>query len=146
MCKNQCLLRYGRCSCDLYSRGSVWFPCIWPHLSALRQTEAHTLSQIPGFTRNCWQPFSALYHNTSVNLSSAPNTPKPSGVSATKSAEDWGQEIVQASWLAFRFLSTVHRNGSAGVWQCRDNEVSHHAWTTLCSRWRRWTCSKGTGE
>jgi hypothetical protein len=63
---------------------------------------------------------------------SALNEPKPLGVPTAKSPEDWGQEIVQASWLDLRVLSTVHRKSSlGGVWQCGENEVMpHHAWTT----------------
>jgi hypothetical protein len=43
MSTNHCLLGYWRCSCDLYSRCSVWFPCISTQLSALRRTEVRTL-------------------------------------------------------------------------------------------------------
>lgn len=35
MSKHQCLLRYGRFSCYLCSRCSVWFPCMLTKLSAL---------------------------------------------------------------------------------------------------------------
>jgi hypothetical protein len=41
--RNQCLLRYGQCSCDSYSRCSMWFPCISIQLSALCCTQVHTL-------------------------------------------------------------------------------------------------------
>jgi hypothetical protein len=40
--RNQCLLRYGRCS---YSRCPIWFPCITTQLSALRRIEVRTLSK-----------------------------------------------------------------------------------------------------
>jgi hypothetical protein len=63
---------------------------------------------------------------------SALNTRKSLGVPIAKNPEDWGQGIVQASWLGLRVLSTAHReSGSGAVWQCGENEaVSHHAWTT----------------
>jgi hypothetical protein len=49
---NQYLLRYGLSWCDIYSRCSMWFPCISTQLSALRRTEVRVLSKIPGFARN----------------------------------------------------------------------------------------------
>jgi hypothetical protein len=50
MSRNQCLLTYGRCSRDLYTRCSMWFPCILTQLLVLRRTEVSTLSRISGFT------------------------------------------------------------------------------------------------
>jgi hypothetical protein len=34
--RDQCLMRYGRWSCDLCSRCSMWFPCISTQLSEMR--------------------------------------------------------------------------------------------------------------
>jgi hypothetical protein len=65
MSRDQCLLRYGRCSCDLCSRCSKWFPCISTQLSAHRRTEVHALSKIPGFTPISWQALSTRCSNTS---------------------------------------------------------------------------------
>jgi hypothetical protein len=125
MSRDQCLLRYGRCSFDLYSRCPMWFPYMSTQLSALRRTEVRTLLKIPGYTRISWQAFS-------TRCWSALNTPKSSGVFTAKNPEDWGQGIVQASWLGPRVLSTIHRrSGSGAAWQCGENEaVPHHAWTT----------------
>jgi hypothetical protein len=39
MSRIQCLLRYGRSSCGLYSRCSMWFPCVGTQVSALRCIE-----------------------------------------------------------------------------------------------------------
>jgi hypothetical protein len=39
MSRNKYLLRYGRCSCDIYSRCSLWLSCISTQLSALRRSE-----------------------------------------------------------------------------------------------------------
>jgi hypothetical protein len=50
--RNQCLLRYGRCSCDSYSMCST-------QLSDLLRTEVRTLSTISCFTPNSWESFSA---------------------------------------------------------------------------------------
>jgi hypothetical protein len=62
------------------------------------------------------------------------NTQKSLGVQTANNSEDWGQGIVEASWLAIRALSTVNRkSGSGAVWQWGENElVPHHAWTTCC--------------
>jgi hypothetical protein len=58
---------------DLYSRGSIWFPCISTLLSALRRTEVRTLSK--GFTRISWQELSIRYCNyTSKSLIGAEYT------------------------------------------------------------------------
>jgi hypothetical protein len=69
MSRYQCLLRYGRCSYDLYGRCCVRFPCISAQLSALRRTEVRTLLKIPGFTQISWQKFSALCSNTRTSKS-----------------------------------------------------------------------------
>jgi hypothetical protein len=70
MCRNQCLLNCGRCSCDLYSSNSVQFPCISTQLPALRCTEECTLSAITGFARISWQ---TLYiHCSGYNISKSP--------------------------------------------------------------------------
>jgi hypothetical protein len=63
--RNQCLLRYGRCSCDLYSRCFMWFQCVSTQLSA-RHTDVRTMPKIPGFTLISWRAFSARCCNTSV--------------------------------------------------------------------------------
>jgi hypothetical protein len=65
MSRNQCLLRYGWCSCDLYSRCTLWFPCISTQPSALCRTEGCNLSKIPGVTWISWQTFSVHCCNTS---------------------------------------------------------------------------------
>jgi hypothetical protein len=76
MSRNRCLLRYGRCTrtCDLYTRRSMWFPCISTQLSALRRTEVRTLLKIPGFTPISWQTFSTRCCITSKSLIGAEYT------------------------------------------------------------------------
>jgi hypothetical protein len=82
---------------------------------------------------------SADGHSTSILVAVIPlshrlllNTLKYLGASTAKNAQDWSQEIVQASWLGLRVLATVHRTSDAGaLWRCRESEVMpHHAWTT----------------
>jgi hypothetical protein len=51
MSRNQSLLRYGRCSCDLYSRCCMWFPCLSMQPSAFHCTQLHTV-KIPSFTES----------------------------------------------------------------------------------------------
>jgi hypothetical protein len=63
MSRNQCLLRYGRCSCDPYSRCSMWFLCISTQISAPSH-RVRTLSKIPACTRISWQTFSSRCCNT----------------------------------------------------------------------------------
>jgi hypothetical protein len=78
MCRKQCLLRYGRYSCDICSRCSVCFPCISSQLSARRRTEFRTLSNIHGFTQIFRQSFSTLCCYTSkISHWSALNALKP---------------------------------------------------------------------
>jgi hypothetical protein len=74
MSRNQCLVRYGQCPCDLYIRCCMWFPCISTPLSALRRTEVRTLSRIPVFTQISWQAFSTRCCNTSKSLIGAKYT------------------------------------------------------------------------
>jgi hypothetical protein len=132
MSRNQCLLRYGRCAYDLYSRCSVWLPCISTQLSALHRTEMRTMSKIPGFTRVFWQTFSTRCCNTSKSLIGAectavfrcPHSQKSRGLS---------QWIVETSWLGLRVLPTVDpKSGSGAVWQCGGNEVVLHHVCTPC--------------
>jgi hypothetical protein len=81
---------------------------------------------------------------------SALNAPKSSAVSTTKVPEEWGQEIVRASWVGLRVLATVHRksgsdavrqwggasssmntSGSGAASESGEHEVvPHHAWIT----------------
>jgi hypothetical protein len=125
--RNQRLLRYGRYSCDLCSRCSVWCPCISTQLSALRRTEVRTLLKIPGFTRIFWQAFSTRCRNTSKSLIGAEHTKVFRCPQSQKSR--W---LGSGDRADLRVLSTVHRkSGSGAVWQCGENEaVPHHAWTT----------------
>jgi hypothetical protein len=101
------------------------------HYSALSRTKVRALSKIHGFTWIAWQIFSNLAV-IPLNHWSALNTLKSLRVPADKNPRDWSQEIVQASWLGLRVLSTAHRkSGSGAVWQWWDNEVvPHHAWVT----------------
>jgi hypothetical protein len=68
-----------------------------------------------------------LVHTSARNASKSLHAP-----TVKNAAEDWDQEIVQASWLGHRVLTTAHRmSGSGAVSRCRANEVvPHHAWTT----------------
>jgi hypothetical protein len=66
MSKNHCPLRRGRYPCDLYSRCSVWAPCVSTQLSALCRTKMRSLSEIPGFSGISWQTFSTRCCYTSV--------------------------------------------------------------------------------
>jgi hypothetical protein len=61
---------------------------------------------------------------------SALNITKILGVTTATSPEDWGQGIMQANWLCLHVLSTVHRKSGPGIWQCGENVVPHHTWTT----------------
>jgi hypothetical protein len=131
MFRNQCLLRYGRCSCDLYSRCSVWFTWISTQLSAHRHTEVRTLSKISGLTRISCQIFTTRCCNTPKSFIGAeytkvfrcPHSQKSRGL---KSGD-------HASQLTGP-LSPVHcslKSGSGALWQWRENEVMpHDAWTT----------------
>jgi hypothetical protein len=65
MSRDQCLLRYGRCS--------VCFPCILKQLSAFRRTEVLTVEN-SCFTRNSWQAFSTRGCNISKSLVGAEYT------------------------------------------------------------------------
>jgi hypothetical protein len=88
MSRNNCLLRYERCSSDLYSRCSMWFPCISTQLPALRRTEERILLTIPGFTWIPWQAFSLLVTAIPWSHWSVLNTPKSLGVPTAKNPED----------------------------------------------------------
>jgi hypothetical protein len=118
MSRNQGLLRYGRCSCDLYSRYYMWFPCISIQLSALRHTEVHILSKIPGFTRISWHAFSSRCCNTTKSLIGAEHT-EVLGVPTAKNPED------QAGQL----------NGPSRSIHC-----SPKIWFRCClAIWRKWS-------
>jgi hypothetical protein len=82
--------------------------------------------------------YSPLFAVISLSHWWALNKPKSSSVPTTKNPEDWGQEIVQASWLCPRVLFTAHqKSGSGAVWQCGDvPSCMNHMWC-----WRS-TCSK----
>jgi hypothetical protein len=114
--RNQRLLRYGWCSCDLYSKCSMWIPYISTQLSALRRTEVSTLSKIPGFTRLSRQAFFTRCCNTSKSLI--------------------GAEVTEVFRCLYGKKSRVLRSGDrAGQltvhWKCGENKVMlHHAWTT----------------
>jgi hypothetical protein len=129
--RNQCLLRYGRCWCDLYSRCYMWFPCVSTQLSALRRPEVNTLSKTSASIESC-DRHSLLVAVIPPNHWSALNNTKAFIVPRAENPEDWGQEIVQATWMDLRVVSTVHRkSGSGAVRQCRGKEVvPHNAWTT----------------
>jgi hypothetical protein len=131
MSRNQRLVRYGRCSCDLYSACSVWFPFISTQLSALRRTEVRTLSKISGFNRIPWHAFSVPCCSTSKSMIGAEYTkiftcPHSQSSGGLRSGDRAGQltwllRPVQCSpkvW--FRFCLTMRTN----------EVVPHHAWTT----------------
>jgi hypothetical protein len=146
MYRYQCLLRYGRFSCDLHSRCSVWFPCISKRLLALRRTEVRTMSKIPGVTRISWQAFCTRCCNTSKSLIGAeftnafrcPHSQKSRGLRSGDRAGqlaglphriEWSPEV----W--FRCCLTL-RIKWGGAQSCMN----------MCCRWWRATCSKSTGK
>jgi hypothetical protein len=90
--------------------------------------------------------FSTRCCNTSKSLIGAEYT-KVFRCPHSQNPKDQGQEIVQASWLGLRVLSSVHRESGSGiVWPCGENEVvPHNAWTT-CAVVDEETCSKSTGK
>jgi hypothetical protein len=110
--RKQYLLRYGRCSCDPYSRCSVWFPCISTQLAALRRAEMRTLSKIPGCTRISRQAFSTRCCNTSNSLSSAEYTEV---FTRPHSQNSRGSRSEDRAGLGLRVLSTVHRKSGSGA-------------------------------
>jgi hypothetical protein len=106
--RNQCLLRYGRYSCDLYNRCSTWFLCISTQLSALRLTEVHTLSKIPASTRISWDTFSVRFCNTSKSLIDAKHTevircPHNQESSGLRSGDRAGHLTAFASYPLFTY-------------------------------------------
>jgi hypothetical protein len=70
--------------CDLYSRCSMWSPCISTQLSALRLTEVRTLSKIPVCFHSNLLPVTAILQSHW----SALNTPKSAGVPTNKNPGD----------------------------------------------------------
>jgi hypothetical protein len=143
MSRNQCLLRYGRYPYDLYSRCSMWFPCIATQLPALRCTQVCTLSKIPGFTQISWQAFSVHCCNTSKSLIGTeytkviryPHSQKSRGL---KSGDYAGQFI--GPYLLFtesliQVLSVLRKWGGAP--SCMNH---------MCCHWWRDTYSKSTGK
>jgi hypothetical protein len=135
MSRNQCLLRYGRCSCDLYSRCRVWFPCISTQLPALRGTEVRTLSRITGFIRISWWAFSTLCCYTSLSHWSALNTLKSSGVPTAKNSRGLrsGDRVGQLTGTP----RPVH--GSLKVW-FRCCLAMQRNWAGTTSRMNRMCC------
>jgi hypothetical protein len=146
-CRNQCLLRYGPCPCDLYSKCSVWFPCSSTQLAALRHTEVRSLSKIPGFTQISWQTFSTRCCNTSKSLIGAENTkaftyPHSQKSIRSRSGDHAGQltgpprPIHVSPKVWFRCCLTIGRKWG-GAPSCMN---------FMCCRWWRGTCSEGTGK
>jgi hypothetical protein len=146
MARNQCLLRYGRCSYDLCSKCSMWFPCISAKLSALRRTEVHTLSKIPGFTWISWHTFSTCC-NTSPSLIGAEYTevftcPQSQKSTGLRLGDRAGQlagpprpiHCSPKDW--FRCCLTVQRKWG-GAPSCMN---------PMCCPWWRGICSKTTGK
>jgi hypothetical protein len=143
MSRNRSLLRYGRCSCDLYSRYSVWFPCISTQLSALPRTEVYTLLKIPGFTRISWQAFSTRCCYTSkssigVEYTKVFRCPHRGLRSGDRAGQLTGPPLpIHCSpkvW--FRCCLTMPRQW-VGAPSCMNR---------MCCRWWRGTCSKGSGR
>jgi hypothetical protein len=147
MSRNQRLLRYGWCLCDLFSRCSVWFPCISTQLSAFCHTEGPTVSKIPGFTRISWQAFSTRCCNTSKSLIGAEYTkvfrcPHSQESRGLRSRDRAGQltgpprHIYCSPKVWFRCYLTVRRK-----WGGAPSCMNH-----ICCRWWTDTCSKSTGK
>jgi hypothetical protein len=145
MSRNQSLLRYGRCLCDLYSRCSVWFPCISTQLSA-HHTQGHTLLNLPGLTQLYWQTFSTRCCNTSNSLVGAEYTKDFTCPHSQKSrvlrSEDHQDQLIApprplhcSSKVCFRCCLTVRRK-----WGGVPSFMNH-----MCCWWRS-TRSKSTGK
>jgi hypothetical protein len=143
MSRNQCVLRYRPCPCDLYTTCSVRFPCSSTQLAALRRTEVRTLSEIPGFTQISWQTFSTRCCNTSKSLIGAeytkaftyPHSKKSIGL---RSADRAGQltapprPIHCSPKVWFRWRLTIGRK-----WDGSPSCMNH-----TCCRWWRGACSR----
>jgi hypothetical protein len=129
MSRNQCLLRYGLYSCGI--RCPMWFQWISTQLSAF-------VAQRCALCRKFLLTFESHGRDSPLVVVipsshwSALNALKSLDFATTKNPEDYGQRIVQVSWLDLCILSTVHRkSGSGAVWQRGENEaVPHRAWTT----------------
>jgi hypothetical protein len=143
MSRNQCLLWYGRCSCGFYNRYSMWLPCISTQLSALRRTEARSLTKISGFTWMSWQAFCARWCNTSKSLIGAEQTKVFWCPHSQNSRRDRGGQrngpprsthCSPKVWL--RCCLTMQRKSDGGP-SCMNH---------MCCRWWRGTFSKITGK
>jgi hypothetical protein len=138
MSRNQCLLRYGWCSCDLYSKCSLCFPCISAQLSAVQHRKFLGSLKPP----DSHSPFVA------VSYWSALNVPKSLGVSKAKnfrelrSGDHAGQlagplhPIRCSPKVWFRCCMTVWRK-----WGGAPSCMTH-----MCFHWWRGICSKNTGK
>jgi hypothetical protein len=142
---NQCLLRYGRCSCDLCSRCFMCFSWFSAQFSALRWIWVRILSKILGFSRISWEAFSILFSNNSKSLIGAEyakvfscsHSQKSRGL---RSGDRAGQltgplHLLHSPKLWFRLCFTMRRK-----WGGAPSCMNH-----MCC-WRRGTCSKSTGE
>jgi hypothetical protein len=145
MSRNQCLLRYGSCSCDLYSACSVWFPCISAQISALRCTEVHNLSNIPAFTRISWRPFSTRCCNISKSQIDAEYT------KAFRCSQSQKARGLRSGDCAGQFTAPPRPSHcSVKVWpRCcltmrRKRGVTPSCVNMCC--WWRGICSKCTGK
>jgi hypothetical protein len=109
--------------------------CMSTRLPALRITEELTASKLSGFTRSL-NSHSLLVAVIPASQRSALHTPRLLGVHTARSPEDWGQEIVKASWLGLPVLSTVHKKCGSGVGSASScaNHMSCHRWTGTSSK------------
>jgi hypothetical protein len=117
--RDQCLLRYGQCLCDLCTRCSVVPMHSNTTFSSSSHIGVHSVENSWFHSNLCWA-FSARCCNISKSLISA---------EYTKVFRCRG--IMQAGRLGLHILPTVHqKTGLGAVWQCRENEgVPHHTWT-----------------
>jgi hypothetical protein len=147
MSRNQYLLRYVWCSCDLWSRCYMWFPCISTKFLTLLHTEMPTLSKIHGFAWLARQALSIHCCNTSKSLSGTeytkvcrcPHSQKSRGL---RSGDNAGQ-LTGRPWfihcspkVQFRCCLAVQRKWD-GALSCMNH---------MCCYWWRGTCSKSTGK
>jgi hypothetical protein len=111
-------MRYGRRSCNIYSRCSMWFPCFSKQLLSLRRTEVRTLSKISRFVRISSVAFSARCCNTSKSLTGAGHTkvfrcPQNRISRGIRSGDSAGQLTGPAR--------PVHCSPKAWFWCCLNN-------------------------
>jgi hypothetical protein len=129
--RNQCVLRYGRCSCDSYSRCST-------QLLALLRTEVRTLSKFPGLTPNFWPAFSARCCNITKSQFSNEYTAQfrwPHRQYSRKWRSGNCQDLASSPRLTESLARTLSGNAEETGW-CPNMDGQHvlSLWRDACSK------------